>query len=109
MCHAPDVAGWATRQGPSYDTREIAKSQRTKPNQFLDIGRSLPRMASSIYGAALIESTMRQRDTRMLPEANGGKAICCFVPDDTRAVKDPGSGHDRGVASEEESQCGTMA
>lgn len=31
-----------------------------------------------------------------------GYAICCFVPDDTRAVKDPGSGHDRGIASEEE-------
>lgn len=41
--------------------------------------------------------------------SNGGNAICCFVPDDTRAVKDPGSGHDRGIASEEESQCGTMA
>ncbi|QYS93821.1 hypothetical protein H0G86_001188 [Trichoderma simmonsii] len=34
--------------------------------------------------------------------SNWGNAICCFVPDDTRAVKDPGSGHDRGIASEEE-------
>ncbi|KAF3072521.1 hypothetical protein CFAM422_005401 [Trichoderma lentiforme] len=58
-------------------------------------------MASSTYGAAL-SSQQCGNEIRGCFQKQWGYAICCFVPDDTRAVKDPGSGHDRGIASEEE-------
>lgn len=87
-CARARRAGWATRQGPSHDTREIAKPQKTS-----QIGPWIPAGLCRTWRLRHTEPPYRVNNaaTRYAgaSRSNWGYAICCFVPDVTRPSRIP--------------------